>query len=1533
MVLKQKAMVVALLTVFFESGAAFAETALTQQLKEQAQFWQQRGRDENAADAWRKLLKVDANHIEALMALAALEAKAGHPEDAKAYMARLRGTSASAAQIRTTEQALRQGGVDGGGLLENARKLAKQGDSESAVEAYKQMGDPRKLRGDAAFEYFQVLAGTKNGHAEARQGLEKLSKDNPGNSKYALAYAQVLTYREPSRVEGMNLLEKLSSRADVGEQATASWRQSLSWMAPKPENSKYFSHYLDKHPDDKLIQDKLAGFSKPVKEAPAVTAPAAVNNTVVATASPATPVVNKPSVKAAVKAEEPEVKHTEKPKAAEKPVEKASEKAEKTEKTEKTEKASKAKPNNESALETSRIAGFKALDDNDVPAAETEFQAMIKSHPKNPTGYGGMGLVKMRQEEFIEARGFLQKAVDYSPGQAKDQWRQAYEDASYWAIVAEARTAFEDGDSVKGIEHLRKAIALNGKEPAGILQLADALQAENDLPGAEEQYRRVLNADKTNIRALDGVVGVLVLQKRIPDLEALTGIMLPRHLAIIANLKSDDLWNRAKTAEAAGDYNGAQRMLEDAIMIKPDNAWLRMALARLYLKREMPGQARALIEAMTNVEAPDPEALYVSALLSEMQQYWWEALNTLERIPQASRKKEMVDLQKRLWIRVQIDRITLLAKRGNTPAAKNILASVEQVAGNDIEFVGTMANLYIQLGDKERGFAMLRQAVQNSPKPAAGLLLQYAGTLMQANQEGELEAVMRRVAAMPNLQEGEITAFGQLQKVLALRYAERSREAGDYANAYAYIQPMLIAEPDDPMLLLTLARIYNSSGDSESAKELYARVLETEPENPEVLQGLVYAAIQVRDFSSAERHLNVLLRQQPDNPRYLSLAGNVARAQGNNSRALSYFKQALALEQAQRAVVAGSGPNGLRLVDNAPASSVTDFKTNPFSNRGNGAGNGNAAGPALRAVAPNNAAPVQSAPANPATYNTGIFAPVGKPLAPQAIPGNTPGGMGPTLKSIPSLPPQIPVQAPPPKLPAAPASVPALPTVPATAPGSTPPANPLQQQAPKGVGASPEPNRQISNQTAYAQSDMVLAQYTPAASATPYVPPKTSYAATPVAVPQQYSSKAKASKPVSAEEASLQKEIDSINELSRTQVSVEVAGRSRSGEKGLSALNGVEIPIEAQISTLGLGQFGLKIIPVLADAGSLNLNDTSVAGQFGRNAILVERAKYAKLPFTTIAGQQGLSKTSSLDQEAKGVALNLSYELAGVRLDLGSSPIGFPIQNVVGGLRWSGQSDDGLSLGIELARRSVTDSYLSYAGAKDSLYGLTWGGVTRTGGKLDLSYDGEDGGVYASAGYAALTGKNVAKNTMAEVGAGAYWRAYKTNDFSFTTGLGLTSFFYNKNLRYFTYGHGGYFSPKSYVALGIPLDIAGRKGKLAYQIGASLGVQHFRELGALYYPNSPADQAELELFAAANPTVNIQTSYPGQSRTAFAFKIGGAAEYQLSPHFFVGGKFSADNSGDFNDTSAAVYLRYSFEPKKAPVTFPPVAPKAYYQGN
>jgi len=160
MVFKRKAMVLALLAMYFEFDVAFANTPLQQKLLEEAHFWEQRGRDDNAADKWNKLLKLDPDNVDALVALGMYEARGGHPEQAKIYLEKLKQLKATQAQIRPVDEAIRRGAVDPKAQLEDARKLARQGDVDAAADSYRLLGDPSRLKGDAALEYYQVLAGT-----------------------------------------------------------------------------------------------------------------------------------------------------------------------------------------------------------------------------------------------------------------------------------------------------------------------------------------------------------------------------------------------------------------------------------------------------------------------------------------------------------------------------------------------------------------------------------------------------------------------------------------------------------------------------------------------------------------------------------------------------------------------------------------------------------------------------------------------------------------------------------------------------------------------------------------------------------------------------------------------------------------------------------------------------------------------------------------------------------------------------------------------------------------------------------------------------------------------------------------------------------------------------------------------------------------------------------------------------------------------------------------------------------------------------
>ena len=75
----------------------------------------------------------------------------------------------------------------------------------------------------------EVHAHLDEHRAEARQGLERIVRDQPANLKAQLAYAELLTYDEASRRQGIERLAVLQEQSMPARQA---WRQALLWLSP-----------------------------------------------------------------------------------------------------------------------------------------------------------------------------------------------------------------------------------------------------------------------------------------------------------------------------------------------------------------------------------------------------------------------------------------------------------------------------------------------------------------------------------------------------------------------------------------------------------------------------------------------------------------------------------------------------------------------------------------------------------------------------------------------------------------------------------------------------------------------------------------------------------------------------------------------------------------------------------------------------------------------------------------------------------------------------------------------------------------------------------------------------------------------------------------------------------------------------------------------------------------------------------------------------------------------------------------------------
>ncbi len=617
----------------------------------------------------------------------------------------------------------------------------------------------------------------------------------------------------------------------------------------------------------------------------------------------------------------------------------------------------------------------------------------------------------------------------------------------------------------------------------------------------------------------------------------------------------------------------------------------------------------------------------------------------------------------------------------------------------------------------------------------------------------------------------------------------------------------------------------------------------------------------------------------------LTAAGRLYRAKGEATKAGQYFAAAIEAENRQRAVLLGVAGQGAS-ARNAAAPGGNPFRrTAALANWG-----GRTPFPTAvpMAAAPSAYSAAQPMPAMAGGPQPFIPQPAGAArfpvAAPAAMPLATPtsyyGSAATSAAAAPAAAAAAPQRATAKSTSQARAALPAARAT--IAPASAAPAGyaaPAAAPAPLYV---PQPTTgYMTPQAAYAAS----AQAAPAPSLWAAAAPMQ----TPGGVPQP-------ARPRSALD-----ELSEMQEGRTPMLSVGVVGRARQGESGMSRLTDMQAPVELKFGA-GDGMMTLRATPTGVSSGTPDTTYGTLS-RFGGG------------PATAL----DMPLRSPGSQNDNGVGLGIGYETANLAVDVGTLPLGFGQNDIMGGVRYRMGLSDQTSLTGELSRRPVTDSTLSFAGARDARTGERWGTVSANGGRLDLTWDDGSFGTYAIGALHSLQGHNVQSNYRAELGGGMYWRVHRTTDSTFTAGLNFTGMGYDKNLRYFTYGHGGYFSPQQFLAMSVPFDWAQRSGRLSYQIKGALGVQYFKEDAAPYFPTSrtrqnAAAQAASDAEAFGQAGANTTAIYPGQSKTGLGYNLGVALEYQLHPRLFIGSHLSLDNARDYRQFRGGLYVRYALEP-------------------
>ncbi|ULU23158.1 cellulose biosynthesis protein BcsC [Dyella terrae] len=393
---------------------------------------------------------------------------------------------------------------------------------------------------------------------------------------------------------------------------------------------------------------------------------------------------------------------------------------------------------------------------------------------------------------------------------------------------------------------------------------------------------------------------------------------------------------------------------------------------------------------------------------------------------------------------------------------------------------------------------------------------------------------------------------------------------------------------------------------------------------------------------------------------------------------------------------------------------------------------------------------------------------------------------------------------------------------------------------------------------------------------------------------------------------SAQRALQGLDDRRQGQVATAVIQSNESGSSGMSRLDATEIPLYVRIPDGYAGHYFFHADTVLLNAGTLPANQFDPAYEFGKIAAL---------------GNVGLRP---VDQTDKGVALAAGYEFNGAnntwRADIGSSPVGFTVTNVLGGFTYRHDFYNS-SLSVDVSRRPITSSLVSYAGAHDPVTGQSWGGVVRSGVTVRGAQDIGPTTLFASLGYGVLTGENTETNRDFKVRTGIDWPVYVGTDQRFSSGLVLNYWHYANNQHFYTFGNGGYYSPGKYVSVSIPLDWTGRYKRWAWELEASVGNSWTREDQAPYFPTRPDLQAQAVARMAA---ADVGSPYFGTGTGGgFSYTVAAALEYRLTSHWVIGTRFKLDRSRDYAPNLGTIYLRYFFDQQRLPVPFPPNPVKPY----
>ena len=225
-------------------------------LFEQAAFWESRHRGDLGRSALNRIIASQPKNTRALYELGVSHAKEGDIEQARVTLKRINAADPKSIYVSLLNEHIKYSTFDKA-RLDRARKLSQNGEAEKAIEEYEYMFQGRDKQGLIAIEMYHTMSSIPGRWNEAVAGLKSMLAKEKSNKDAKFALAQILTYKQKTRRQGLNMLREISKDPAYREQAIDKYGEALVWLQATTSDKHYYLYYVKNNPTDDSVNNKL----------------------------------------------------------------------------------------------------------------------------------------------------------------------------------------------------------------------------------------------------------------------------------------------------------------------------------------------------------------------------------------------------------------------------------------------------------------------------------------------------------------------------------------------------------------------------------------------------------------------------------------------------------------------------------------------------------------------------------------------------------------------------------------------------------------------------------------------------------------------------------------------------------------------------------------------------------------------------------------------------------------------------------------------------------------------------------------------------------------------------------------------------------------------------------------------------------------------------------------------------------------------------------------------------------------------------